>query len=343
MQTVPRTPRAISVRDVASLAGVSPGTVSNVLNHPERVSADARVRVESAIEKLGFVRNHAARQLRVGHSRMVGLIVLDMANPFFTDVARGADDACEEFGTAVLVGNSDQSLTREQRYLDAFEEQRVRGVLISPVSDSMTRLQRLVTQGIPVVLLDHPSPQGSGVPSVAMDDEMGGWLAARHLIEQGRRHLAFVGLARPALGQVQARLAGVRRAVAEAEGVHLRLTSPHDVSMSAGGEAAKRLLSDPGGLPDGIICPTDIIALGVLHALLVAGVDVPQAVSVIGYDDIETAATAAVPLTTVRQPAHEMGATAIRLLEDILATGGLPLAHQVTFQPELVVRGTSLA
>jgi LacI family transcriptional regulator len=332
---------AVGVKDVAALARVSPGTVSNVLNHPDRVSADARHRVEDAIRKLGFVRNHAARQLRVGHSRMVGLIVLDMSNPFFTDVARGADDACEDFGTAVLVGNSDQTLTRERRYLEAFEEQRVRGVLLSPVGDATQGVQRLVSQGIPVVLLDHPAPAGSAIPSISMDDEMGGWLAARHLIAQGRTRLSFVGLARPALGQVQARLAGVRRAVAESPGVNLELTPPPDVSMAAGRTAAEALIRRAEPLPDGIICPTDIIALGVLHALLVAGIDVPGQTAVIGYDDIETAATAAVPLSTVRQPAREMGATAVRLLEQILSGDQSSENSQIVFQPELIVRSTT--
>lgn len=334
------TPRAVSVRDVATLAQVSPGTVSNVLNHPERVSVDVRGRVEAAIDKLGFVRNHAARQLRVGRSRMVGLIVLDMANPFFTDVARGADDACEQFGTAVLVGNSDRSSAKERRYLEAFEEQRVRGVLLSPVTDAATtQLQRMTVQGVPVVLLDHPSPAGSEIPSVSVDDEMGGWLAARHLIERGRTRLAFVGLARPALGQVQARLAGVRRAVAEASGVSLRLAPPPDVSMAAGREAAAELLRIPEHeRPDGLICPTDIIALGALHALLMAGLRVPHDISITGYDDIETASTAAVPLTTVRQPARQMGATAVALLEEIIASGSAPEQAQTVFQPDLVVR-----
>jgi LacI family transcriptional regulator len=331
----------VSVRDVAQLAGVSPGTVSNALNHPERVTDDTRVRVQNAIDKLGFVRNHAARQLRVGRSRMVGLVVLDMSNPFFTEVARGADLACGEYGTAVLVGNSDQDLEREARYLDAFEEQRVRGVLLSPLNEDLSRAERLTAQGIPVVLVDRAAPIGSRIPSVSVDDERGGWLAARHLIESGRRRLAFIGNSNPALHQTRDRLAGARRAVAGAADVSIETIAPPAASFSAGREAARGLIArPPHDRPDGIVCPTDVIALGVLHALIMSGIRVPDDIAITGYDDIETAETAAVPLTTVRQPAQRMGATAVRLLEELLEVKE-PENRHVVYEPELIVRESS--
>lgn len=123
----------IGVRDVAASAGVSVGTVSNVLNSPGKVSAGTVKRVQAAITKLGFVRNDAARQLRAGRS--IGLVVLDVANPFFSDAARGAEERAAEQGLAVLLGNSDENIDRESAYLDLFEEQRVLGVLISPLGD----------------------------------------------------------------------------------------------------------------------------------------------------------------------------------------------------------------
>ena len=148
---------AISVRDVAAHAGVSVGTVSNVLNHPQKVSADALARVHAAIGALGFIRNDAARQLRAGSSNTVGLIVLDVRNPFFTDLARGAEDAAAAAGLSVILGNSDENSDRESTYLDLFEEQRVHGVLISPLGDVSARLARLRARGIPAVLVDRSS------------------------------------------------------------------------------------------------------------------------------------------------------------------------------------------
>ncbi len=123
---------AVSVRDVAAAASVSVGTVSNVLNRPEKVAPGTVERVLAAIDELGFVRNDAARQLRAGRSRSIGLVVLDVRNPFFTEVARGAEDRAAEDGMTILLGNSDENADRERSYLDLFEEQRVHGVLISP-------------------------------------------------------------------------------------------------------------------------------------------------------------------------------------------------------------------
>src|SRR5512132_763263 len=129
-----------SIRDVATQAGVSVGTVSNVLNRPEVVAPATRARVEEAIATLGFVRNESARQLRAGHSRTLGLVVLDVSNPFFTDVARGVEDAADAAGLAVILCNSDEKAERERRYLDLLEQHRVHGILITPVEGVSERL-----------------------------------------------------------------------------------------------------------------------------------------------------------------------------------------------------------
>ena len=130
----------VSIRDVAAMAGVSVGTVSNVLNRPESVPEATVERVRAAIAELGYVRNDAARQLRAGRSTTVGLVVLDARNPFFADLARGADDEAATHGLSVLIGNSDERLERELRLLALFEEQRAHGVLISPIGDDLGRL-----------------------------------------------------------------------------------------------------------------------------------------------------------------------------------------------------------
>src|SRR5262245_19896619 len=143
-----------SIREVAERAGVSVGTVSNVLNRPDVVAPATRDRVRAAIAELGFVRNESARHLRAGRSRTVGLVVLDVSNPFFTDVARGVEDAASDAGLAVILCNSDESPSKERRYLSLLQEQRVQGVLITPVDAASDRLADLRARGIPVVLLD---------------------------------------------------------------------------------------------------------------------------------------------------------------------------------------------
>ena len=193
MAQPPSTPTpAASLRDVAALAGVSVGTVSNVLNHPAKVSEQTAERVFAAIRDLGFVRNEAARQLRQGHSRSIGLIVLDIRNPFFTDVAQGVEDEATARSRSVLLANCAEDAARESAYLDLFEEQRVDGLLISPVGDVLDRLDRLRARGMAVILLDRLASTES-YSSVSVDDERGGRLAVEHLLETGRRRISFVG------------------------------------------------------------------------------------------------------------------------------------------------------
>src|SRR3954447_17693354 len=177
------------IKEVARHAGVSIGTVSNVLNRPELVASTTRQRVLDAIAELGYVRNDSARQLRAGRSRQIALVVLDVTNPFFTDVVRGAEAAAEERGVMVVVCNSGEDSGRERRHLDLLEEQRIQGVLITPVDDSPgSRLELLIQRGTPVVLVDRGSGRHSRC-SVAVDDLLGGRLAGHPPLRPGHSQL----------------------------------------------------------------------------------------------------------------------------------------------------------
>jgi DNA-binding LacI/PurR family transcriptional regulator len=329
---------SISVREVAATAGVSVGTVSNVLNRPDKVSSGTVERVQAAIDELGFVRNDAARQLRAGRSRSIGLVVLDVANPFFTDVARGAEDRAAQEGLTVLLGNSDENLGREGAYLDLFEEQRVHGVLISPLGDIGERLTRLRARGTPTVLVDWQTADRS-FSSVAVDDVAGGYLAVSHLAAIGRTRIAFVGGPR-SIRQVADRLEGARKAVAAHPGVTLETIDTESLSVLQGRAVGERLCVRPAELrPDAVFAANDLLAIGVLQALSLLGdVSVPADIALIGYDDIAFASAAVVPLSSIRQPSALIGYTAVDLLLRE-AAGGEDFEHeQIEFQPELVVR-----
>jgi LacI family transcriptional regulator len=332
---------AASVRDVALHAGVSVGTVSNVLNHPEKVLPDTVTRVLASIDSLGFIRNDAARQLRAGRSKTIGLVVLDVSNPFFTAVARGAEDKANQAGLSVLLGNSDDDVTRESAYLDLFEEQRVHGVLISPFGDIAPRLEGLRRRGIPAVLVDR-SGDGSEFSSVSMDDVAGGRLAVEHLVEQGRTRIAYLAASFD-IRQVAERLAGAREAVEAHPGVTLEIISIETMTVLAGRSAGERLLArEPADRPDGIFAANDLIAVGVLQALVMFGdVRVPEEIALVGYDDIDFASAAVVPLTSIRQPAQLIGQTAIEILLEEADDPSLA-PRQVVFQPELVVRQSTV-
>ena len=227
---------AVSVRDVAQRAGVSVGTVSNVMNRPDKVSPSTIESVQRAIVELGFVRNDAARQLRAGRSRAVGLVILDVGNPFFAELARGAEDQAARAGYSIILGNSDEKADRESRYLDLFEEQRMHGVLISPFGEVTGRLRRLRERGIPAVLVDRTSPDSS-FSSVSVDDIAGGRLAVDHLISTGRRRIAFVG-GPMEIRQVTDRLEGSRRAASAHPDVSLEVLETAALSVVEGHDVA---------------------------------------------------------------------------------------------------------
>ncbi|GAA1806550.1 LacI family DNA-binding transcriptional regulator [Luedemannella flava] len=330
-----------SIKEVARHAGVSLGTVSNVLNHPDLVAADTRRRVLDAIAELGYVRNESARQLRAGRSRHIAIVVLDVANPFFTDVVRGAEDAVEDSGVAVMVCNSADNAGREQRHLDILEEQRIRGVLITPVDDSRgSRLEKFIQRGTPVVLVDRNSGRHNRC-SVAVDDVLGGRLAGRHLVGTGHRHIAFVG-GPLTIPQVADRHSGVAAAVADHDGVTLTVLPTPNLTVAAGRAAAGELADlAPASRPTAAFCANDLLALGVLQEMTKRGLRVPDDIAIVGYDDIEFAAAAAVPLSSVRQPREQLGRTAAQLLLEEIEAGDKHEHRHVVFQPELVVRASS--
>lgn len=332
---------AVSVRDVAAAASVSVGTVSNVLNRPEKVAPETVARVMAAIDELGFVRNDAARQLRAGRSRSIGLVVLDVRNPFFTEVARGAEDRAAEESMTILLGNSDENADRERSYLDLFEEQRVHGVLISPLGDDETRLQRLRGRDTPVVLVDRVSEDRS-ISSVSVDDVVGGELAVRHLLETGRRRIAFVG-GPVSIRQVADRLAGARRAIDVEPDATLEVLETASLTVLDGRAAGEAIRGRPADeRPDAVFAANDLLAMGVLQAFNMLGsVQVPDDIALIGYDDIDFASAAVVPLSSIRQPASLIGYTAVDLLLKEAASNGDFTPEQVVFQPELVVRAST--
>lgn len=328
---------SVSIMDVASLACVSVGTVSNVLNHPTRVNPETAQRVHHAIGVLGFVRNDAARQLRAGASRTIALIVFDAANPFFTDLARGAEDAASLEGYSIVLANTSESHERELNYLDLFEEQRVRGILISPYSDVEDRLLALKNFGIPSVLVDRVSEKHQ-FSSVSVDDVAGGRIAVEHLLGLGRRRIGFVG--GPAdIPQVRDRRAGAQDGVNAVAGADLMVFATSATTVLEGrrvGEEMCALTSTER--PDALFAANDLVALGLLQAFLAEGsIRVPEDIAIVGYDDIDFAASASVPLTSIAQPSALMGETALQLLsEEVTHPGKKP--STVVFQPELVVR-----
>lgn len=330
---------AVSMKEVAAEAGVSVGTVSNVLNRPEIVAPQTRNRVNTAIKELGFVRNESARQLRAGRSRTIGLVVLDVANPFFTDLARGVEDEVAKAGLTVILCNSDDTESREQRYLELLEEHRVQGVLITPVVGAGASLAELQRRGTPVVLVDSRAPS-RGQCSVAVDDVLGGDLAVSHLLDNGHVRIAYVSgpsTIRQVADRHDGALAALRRAGHPAKS--LQVIEVPALNVASGKSAGAALASmQVASRPTAVFCANDLMALGVLQEMTRNRIRVPEDMSIVGYDDIEFAAAAAVPLTSVRQPRLELGRTAARLLLEEADDDAGHQHRQVIFEPEFVMR-----
>ncbi|MGP9536383.1 LacI family DNA-binding transcriptional regulator [Brachybacterium sp. AOP43-C2-M15] len=328
--------RTVGMKDVARQAGVSVGTVSNVLNRPEIVSPDRRERVEAAITELGYVRNDAARQLKLGRSRTVGAIVLDSGNPFYTQLVGGIEAAAEASQLMVIAGSTGNREQRERLYLSLFEEQRVRGILLASTGGSAELVAAIRRRGTPVVLVESDR-EARGGSSVSVDDIAGGEIAVQHLAGLGRRHLGVVA-ARQDLRQVADRLRGARHA-AEQAGLELEVIEAEDLTVLAGRSAGEGIVARPrADRPDAVFCVNDLLAVGVLQAFAFRHqVAVPEEIALVGYDDIAFARSTVVPLTSVSQPADLMGRTALALLEEEIATPDAAPRH-VSFTPKLVER-----
>ncbi len=330
-----------SVKDVARAAGVSLGTVSNVLNRPHLVTEPTRRRVEAAMAELGFVRNESARQLRAGRSRTIAYIMLDATNPFFADVAGGIEEAAEAADLALFSCNSDNRLDREATYLQRLEQQRVQGVLVTPVDPEADLLLQLPARGTPVVVVDR-TRAGTDLCTVAVDDVLGGRLAVEHLLDLGHERIAYVG-GPERIGQVRDRREGACQALADA-GLpedRLVLVPTTALSVAEGLGAGERIAGMPASSrPTAAFCANDLLALGLLQRCVSLGVRVPHDLAIVGYDDIDFAAAAAVPLTSVRQPRRALGRTAAELLLEE-ATDPDHQHRQVVFTPELVARSST--
>lgn len=326
-----------NLRDVARQAGVSVGTVSNVLNRPDVVSPKTLERVQKTIAELGFVPNGFARQLRSGYSRTIGLVVPDVANPFFTEVARGVEDAASKRDYAVFLCNSDESLEKENKYLSVLIQQQVRGVLITPSDSKSHQYENLRERGISVALLDTETKNASQC-SVSVDDVRGGEIAIEHLASIGHKEIAWV-TGPETIPQVADRTVGVMRAakIAKVEIFTIRVAL---MNSTQGTDAVKKILALKK-MPSAIFCGNDLLAFGVMRGLLDTGIRIPEDVSLLGYDDIAFGNSAAVPLSSISQPAYQLGVTAAELLISECEESKEHAHQQIKFQPQLMMRAST--
>jgi LacI family transcriptional regulator len=320
--------------DVAAEARVSLKTVSRVVNDEPGVRADTAERVHQAIEALGFRRNDAARALRSGQvSRTLGLVIEDMANPFYSGIMRGVEQVAREHGLLLIAGSSDETPERERELVLALCERRVDGLIVVPASPDHSYLLPEMRLGVHVVFLDRP-PQGIEADTVLVDNQGGASVATEHLLAQGHVRIAMVGDT-PTLFTAAERLAGYRHAL-ERRGIafdeRLVRLGLHDADEAARAAAELLRLDDP---PTAIFAGNNRNAIGALRAI--SAVDRP--VALVGFDDFELAELLPVPVTVVAASPLELGRQAALLLIERLQ-GSTAEPRTVVLTTALLARGS---
>ncbi|MGW7257385.1 LacI family DNA-binding transcriptional regulator [Streptomyces sp. NPDC054834] len=332
-----------TINDVAQAAGVSPATVSRVFNGG-RVTAERAERVRHAAAELGFAPNRVARSLRMQRSSVIGLIIPDIENPFFTALARGVEDAAQRTSLSVVLCNTDENTDKERRYLDIAVAEQMAGVILAAASRSRTDLSALESRRIPVVAVDR-RPRGAGVDAVLVDNEEGSEAATAYLLARGYRRIACITGPRGA-STSEERLAGYRRALQEfldedpgaaPEGVDLLrdYTRHADFKVEGGRSAMADLLAAPQR-PDAVLAANNLMAVGALQAVQDAGLEPPE-IGVLSFGEVPWAPLTRPGLTTVQLPSYDLGWTAAGLLLDRIAGKEQPL-RTVVLRTSLQVR-----
>jgi DNA-binding LacI/PurR family transcriptional regulator len=328
----------VTMHDVAAIAGVSIKTVSNVINGYPYIRPETKERVEAAITQLGYRVNISARNLRQGRTGMIGLAVPELSLPYFAELADSVIRAAEEHGIIVLIEQTNASRERELEVLSGQRRHLTDGLIFSPLALGTEDRERFVVD-FPMVLLGERI-FGGPADHVTMSNVEAARAATQHLIDSGRRRIAVIGAHEgETVGSAALRVRGYEQAIADA-GLPLDLALVGEAGLwhrATGAEAMERML-DAGTELDAVFALNDALAIGALHVLHARGIAVPDEVAVIGFDDIEDAAYASPPLSSVAPGRETIARTAVDLLLDRVA-GTAPAGHvEVVTDFEVVVR-----
>jgi DNA-binding LacI/PurR family transcriptional regulator len=333
---------AVTLKDVARLAGVSTTTVSRTLSNPQRVNSETRERVQQAAEAIGYTGNEMARSLRQKDTRTIGLIISDILNPFHAQVAGGLERYASERGYSAILCHSDEDVNKERASLELLRRHRVVGIVLEPTEGCRVEVEAIVRSGIPVVEVDRVSG-ATGAASVLSDNIGGAAVAARYLLSLGHRRIATIA-GDQQLTSGRERLEGFRAALGSA-GISVPdawiVTGRY--TDDDGYSAAQTLFSAAGTTPTALFVANIEMTVGALQAIRELGLRIPEDVSVISFDDARWATLITPPLTVIAQEPDALGRTAARLILDAVIRPGQPLSPTVHRLPtHLIARGSCL-
>lgn len=328
------------MREVAERAGVSVTTVSHVINNSRPVNPQTRHRVEEAMQTLGYQPNVLARSLRRGVTHTIGVILPDSTNPYFAEVVRGIEDTSFDQGYSVILCNSDNDLDKERHYTNVLVEKQVDGIIFVAAGLSSENIYALQVRGVPLVLVDRHVPEVL-VDNVLTDNLLGGRLATNHLIELDHRIIGCISGPK-GVRLSSERIDGYRQALKSA-GISLdpRMIVEGDFQYQSGYEGSKALFNQQPS-PTAIFACNDLMAIGVYRFAHENNLNVPEQLSIVGFDDVRLSAYTNPPLTTVHQSKHEMGSKAAKLLMERIADQDLEPRQEI-LATNLIIRGSTAA
>jgi LacI family transcriptional regulator len=306
----------VTIRDVAAHAGVSLGTASRVLSGNPATSPEARTRVSDAVVALGYRPNLQARSLRLTRTNAIGLLVSDVRNPFFADVAHAAEQAALGADYVTLLGNANENVDQQDRYIETFLNQRVDGVVLAPQGRGSGSLQALVDSGLPVVFVDR-TVTGFDVPSVTTDSRTGMTEAVAHLAAAGHDRIGFIGGPQAISTGRQRYEAFIETLPAHGLDVDDALITFGDFQEESGIRAAEQLLA-ANTRPTALIAADNLMALGALAAIRSRGLRIGSDIEVIAFDDIEWLAHYDPPISVIAQDTDAVGRCAVELLMQVI-------------------------
>jgi LacI family transcriptional regulator len=325
-----------TIRDVASTAGVSLSTVSRVLHRHPAVNRDIQARVLNAIEQLEYQPNRSAQRLRSKMSSVIGLIISDIENPFFTSIVRGVEDVAYGQQMTVVLCNTDEDPAKQERYIEVMEEEGVAGLIIAPAhGDSIESLQRLRDLGIPIVLLDRDIGDDKS-DVVCVDNAAGAYSATQHLIATNRKRIALVN-GDTEIKTFADRFEGYRKALIDA---NIKVNKNYVVEVPPKIERSLQATLDLLQMkprPDAIFAGNNLITIGVLKAIKQLKLKIPEEIALVGFDDMPWSSELCPPITSVAQPTYELGQEAARLLLRRLRNND-GFHQTITLRTRLIVR-----
>lgn len=325
----------VTIKDIAREVGVSPSTVSRALSDSPLISEKTKQNVKEVAQRLGYERNELARGLVKGSSGAVGLVVADITNPFFSDIAQGVGEVAHRFGYGVMLCDTAGKANRESDYIRLLRRKRVDGLILTSATMDDPYLKDLAKTRTPFILVSRLC-RSVNAPYVVVDDRVGARLAVEHLINLGHQYIAFIG--GPANVQSSRDRMATYREVLQEHGLAEKeeWMGFSDFTQTAGRKVGRQMLSLPER-PSAIFAANDMIALGVLEVAEEMGVLIPDDLSLVGYNDISYASLPRVQLTTVAQPTQEMGKIATEWLLSTIEEHKRHPLHCV-LNPHLAVR-----